>query len=163
MAGPLELVAAARLHHPAPELLVVSGGEAFPVGHRRLPPHVHALLDAEVGRATGDVSRALAVFADDAEFHGDGRGALAGPWHGPEGVRQFFVEWMSVWDGHEGRLELAIDCGHRVVTRAVQRARSRAAGIEVEMVNWGSWWFRGGKVVLVRFFESMEEALEADR
>lgn len=124
-----------------------------------LPANVAAILDAEAGRATGDVPRALAVLADDVVFHADGRGTLAGPWHGPDGVRRFFAEWLSVWEGHEGRLELVVDLGDRVVTRAVQRARSRAAGVEVEMVNHGSWWFRDGKVVLVRFFESLEAAL----
>ena len=124
-----------------------------------LPPDVVTLLDAEAGRAAGDVRRALALFADDARFHGDDRGSLAGPWIGPEGVRSFFAEWLSVFEAHESRVELVIDCGDRVVAQATQRGRSRAAGVEVEMVNRGSWWFRDGKVVLVRFFESLEAAL----
>jgi ketosteroid isomerase-like protein len=159
MAGPLDVIAAARPRHPAPQLLVVTGGEAFPAAARTLPPHVQAMLDAEEARARGDVAGALAIFAENVEFHGLAHGPLAGPHHGHAGVVHFFTEWLSAFEQHESRLELMVDLGDRVVTEAPQRGRSR--GVEVEMVSRGSWWLRDGKVVQVRWFDSLEEALAA--
>jgi ketosteroid isomerase-like protein len=161
VAGLLELIEAARLRHPAPELLVVTGGRAFPYGEAEVPAHVEAMVDAEIGRATGDVERALAIFAEDVVFHADGRGTLAGPWFGREGVVRFFSEWLSAWEDHEARLELVVDCGDRMVTQAVQRGRSRLAGVHVEMVNTGGWWLRDGKVALVHWYASLADALAA--
>ena len=157
MAGPLELVVAARLHHPAPELLVVTGREAFPPDGRPLPPHLQAMLDGEEARLRGDAEGALAIFSEDVRFHGVDHGPLAGPHHGHAGVVHFFTEWLSAFEEHESRVHLMIDLGDRVLTEAPQRGRSR--GVEVEMVSRGSWWFRDGKVVLVRWFDSLEEAL----
>ena len=131
-------------------------GEAEAVD-TRLPAYVEAMVAAEEARLRGDAEGALAIFADDVVFHGLDHGPLAGPHHGPAGVLYFFSEWLSAFEEHESRVQLMIDLGDRVITEAPQRGRSR--GVEVEMISRGSWWFRDGKVVLVRWFDSLEEAL----
>ena len=138
------------------ERLVTGSPEAVEV---TLPGNVEALIRADDARQRGDVQGALAVLAEDVEWHGLAHGPLAGPFRGHEGVLRFHREWDATWEEHERRLELLIEDRERVITQSVQRRRSR--GLPVERVDTGCWWFRDGEVVRVRFFDSLQEALSA--
>jgi ketosteroid isomerase-like protein len=100
---------------------------------------VRAVYDAVARRDTAAV---LAFYDPEVEWDYS-RGALAGlmgpgVYHGHEGLRRWNREWYTAWEG-------------------------RASGAEVEMSTRqaGVWTIRGGKLVRVVWFPSVEEAREA--
>ena len=61
-------------------------------------------------------------------------------YHGVEGVRQFFTEWLEAWADWSYELEDVVEgTDNRVVVIGTQRAVNRAAGVPVEM-RMGQVW-----------------------
>jgi|SRR5215211_2726855 len=85
-------------------------------------------------------------------------------YRGHEGVRRFFREYYApeTWQSVEDHLEELIDVGANVVSVVNTRARGRASGVEVKWThNAGLWTIRGGRIVRVAWYGSVDEALEA--
>ena len=80
---------------------------------------------------------------------------------GPAGAMQFNAEWAAAWDDWEMVPEDYIDAGERVVVILIQRGRSKATGIPVEMRFAQVWTLRNGQGVRMQLYASVEEALEA--
>ena len=82
-------------------------------------------------------------------------------YRGPEGAMQFNAEWAAAWDDWEMVPEDYIDAGERVVVILIQRGRSKATGIPVEMRFAQVWTLRDGQGVRMQLYASVEEALQA--
>lgn len=82
-------------------------------------------------------------------------------YHGPEGVGQFWREWLGAWETVQFEYEL-VDAGDRVVALIDQRMRGRSTGIEVPLGKYAHLYtFRDGLIVHWKLYESQSEALEA--
>src|SRR3954451_19596590 len=82
-------------------------------------------------------------------------------YHGPEGVSEFWREWLGAWETVEFEYEL-VDAGDRVVALIDQRMRGRSTDIEVPLGKYAQLWtFRDGLVVHWKLYDSQSEALAA--
>jgi uncharacterized protein len=86
---------------------------------------------------------------------------VAGLYRGPEGVRQFFREWVEAFEDYRGEPKEFIDAGEHVIVAVRHRARGKSSGVDVDMPSFQVWTLRDGKVVRYRGFSSREEAVEA--
>ena len=81
-------------------------------------------------------------------------------YHGHEGVRRFFREWLGTFEGYYAHAEDFIDAGDHVVVQVRQGGRGAGSGVNVEMpVYWQSHFVRDGKVVRVEIHRDRDEAL----
>jgi ketosteroid isomerase-like protein len=89
-------------------------------------------------------------------------GPLAGVYHGHEGVRQFFQEWLESFEAETylAHAETFIDAGERVVVGVRHAGRGNASGAEVEMARWNVLKIQAGHVIRVDIFETKAQALE---
>ena len=82
-------------------------------------------------------------------------------YRGPEGVRQFWRDWLAAWETVQFDYEL-IDAGDRVLALIDQRMRGRSTGIEVPFGKYAHvYTFRDGLIVHWKGYRSQAEALEA--
>ena len=86
-----------------------------------------------------------------------------GVFHGHEGVRTYWREWLSAWRDLQFEIRGLRDAGDDVVALIhKQRQWGRYSGIETEMPPYGIvFTIRGGKVVRWRLFVDQADALEA--
>jgi ketosteroid isomerase-like protein len=85
----------------------------------------------------------------------------SGIYHGPEGVRGFWREWLSAWETLEFEYEMR-DAGDRVVVLIDQRMRGRASGIEVEIGRYAQiYTLREGLIVHWELHPTWSGALQA--
>jgi ketosteroid isomerase-like protein len=88
---------------------------------------------------------------------------LRGVYHGHEGVRTYWREWLSAWRDLQFEIHHVRDAGDEVVALIHnQRQWGRHSAIETEMPPYGIvLTIRGGKVVRWRSFPNQAEALKA--
>jgi ketosteroid isomerase-like protein len=83
-------------------------------------------------------------------------------YHGHDGVRRFWRQWLEAWRAIEFDLRELADCGDSVLATIYQRNVGRESGIEVEQGTWWQvWTLRDGKVLTVKHFQDRAQALEA--
>jgi ketosteroid isomerase-like protein len=82
-------------------------------------------------------------------------------WHGHDGVREAFREWMEPFDTFHVHAQTFIDAGDRVVVGWRQGGRGRTSGAEVEVSAWQVCQVRDGLVTRIDLFGTKAEALEA--
>ena len=108
----------------------------------------------------GRLERALEGLPDDFEWvvpdHPEG--AVR---RGPEGVIEFFREWVEPfddleldWDLHEAGADLAL-------ALIDMRGRGHESGVPVEMAFAQLWTFRDGRFVRMEMFHDLDEARRA--
>jgi ketosteroid isomerase-like protein len=85
----------------------------------------------------------------------------AGVYHGHQGVRRFFRDWLAPWDDYEIETSDCIDAGDAVVLVFRQAGTGRGSGVRIERDFFGVWDLKDSMVVRFRLFESREQALEA--
>jgi ketosteroid isomerase-like protein len=82
-------------------------------------------------------------------------------YHGLEGVREFWREWLGAWETVEFDYEL-IEAEDQVVALIDQRMRGRSTHIDVPIGKYAQvYTFRDGLVVHWKLYESQAEALKA--
>jgi ketosteroid isomerase-like protein len=88
---------------------------------------------------------------------------LGGVYHGHEGIRTYWREWLSAWRDVQFEIQDVRDAGDEVVALIRnQRMWGRHSAIETEMPPYGIvFTIRGGKVVRWRAFPDQSQALEA--
>ena len=101
----------------------------------------------------------------DANVEWDGTNTLifdiSRVYHGQEGVKQYWREWLSAWETIQFEYEL-VDAGDRVVALIDQRMRGRSTGIEVPLGKYAHvYTFKDGLIVHWKLYESQAEALKA--
>jgi ketosteroid isomerase-like protein len=82
-------------------------------------------------------------------------------YHGHDGVRAFWRQWLEAWESIEFRLDDLIDAGDDVVALISQVSRGRVSGAEVPTSYAMVWTVRDGMVVRMRNFGDRAEALRA--
>jgi ketosteroid isomerase-like protein len=87
---------------------------------------------------------------------------LSGLYHGHDGVRRFFREWLAPFESFYAHAEELIDAGDAVVVRVRQGGRGKQSGAVVEMpAYWQVYRLRGGRAVRIEVYTDQAEALEA--
>ena len=82
-------------------------------------------------------------------------------YRGPEGVAQFWREWLAAWETVQFEYEL-LHAGDRVVALIDQRMRGRSTGIDVPLGKYAHvYTFRDGLIVHWKGYASQSEALDA--
>jgi ketosteroid isomerase-like protein len=87
---------------------------------------------------------------------------IKGLYHGHDGVRRFFREWLEAFEVYEAQAETFIDAGDSVVVRFRASGRGKTSGAEI--ANWVFWLvyrIRDGLVIRIDSFGNEPEALEA--
>jgi ketosteroid isomerase-like protein len=87
----------------------------------------------------------------------------AGNYHGHEGERAYWRNWLSAWSDIDFEVQDVVDAGGEVVALIRnQRQWGRQSGIVTEVQPYGLVFTIGdGKVVRVRTYPDQESALEA--
>jgi ketosteroid isomerase-like protein len=85
----------------------------------------------------------------------------ASVYHGHQGVRRFFRDWLAPWDDYEIEPSDCIDAGDAVVLVFRQAGTGRGSGVRIERDFFAIYDLKDSKVVRFRLFESREQALEA--
>jgi hypothetical protein len=67
----------------------------------------------------------------------------AGVYHGLQGVRTFWRDWLEPWEDYEIDYSEYIDAGDAVVLVFRQAGRGRGSGIRIEREFFGVWYLRG--------------------
>jgi ketosteroid isomerase-like protein len=88
-------------------------------------------------------------------------GPISGTYHGLDGVRQYFSEWLESFEAHEARAEKFIDAGDDVIVGIWLKGRGKASGAEVKMARCNVYRMRDGLAIRVELYETEAEALEA--
>jgi ketosteroid isomerase-like protein len=88
---------------------------------------------------------------------------IAGVYHGHEGVRTYWRNWLSAWSDVEFEIQDVRDRGDEVVLLIRnQRQWGRHSGLETNLPAYGMvFTFRDGKVVRWRAYPDQRSALEA--
>jgi len=82
-------------------------------------------------------------------------------YHGPDGVRAFWREWLSAWEAVLFEYEL-VDAGDKVVVLIDQHMRGRSTGIDVPMGRYAQvYTVRDGQFVHWKVYMDQSEALAA--
>jgi ketosteroid isomerase-like protein len=85
-----------------------------------------------------------------------------GAMHGPVAVRRYIQDWIDTFDGFSVVVEELRDVGDdRVVTIQRLNGRAKLSGTETDLRYAVVSTIRAGKVVRVREYLSIDEALEA--
>jgi ketosteroid isomerase-like protein len=82
-------------------------------------------------------------------------------YHGHDGVRQFFRDFLESFERYEAHPEKIEEAGDRVLVRYRVSGRGKGSGVEVAMQRWNVYELRDGLVVRVEVFETEAEALGA--
>jgi ketosteroid isomerase-like protein len=87
----------------------------------------------------------------------------AGVYHGHEGVRAFWREWLSAWSDLQFEIEDVVDGGEEILLLIRnQRQWGRHSGIETQVPPYGMvFTFRDGKVIRLSIYGDRESAFEA--
>ena len=85
----------------------------------------------------------------------------AGVYHGREGVRRFFRDWLAPWADYELEVRECVDAGGAVVLVFRQAGTGRGSGLRIERDFFAVWELENSMVVRFRLFASREQAFEA--
>ena len=85
----------------------------------------------------------------------------SGVHRGHAGVAALIQEWVNSFEDFRTDVEELIDGGQYVVAPLVLRGRVRGSDEEVALPETHVWKLREGKVVEVREYRTLEQALEA--
>jgi ketosteroid isomerase-like protein len=87
----------------------------------------------------------------------------AGIYHGHEGVRTYWRNWLSAWSDLRFEIQDVVDAGDEVVLLIHnQRQWGRHSGLETEFPPYAMvFTFRDGKVIRLRHYLDQQVALEA--
>jgi ketosteroid isomerase-like protein len=125
---------------------------------------VRTLLD---GFAHRQHERAFELYDPEIEWDASrmvvGLPDAAGVYHGHEGVRAYWRNWLSAWSDLDFELQDVVDAGDEVVALIRnQRQWGRHSGIVTEVQPYGLvFTIRDGKVVRWRAYPDQDSALEA--
>ncbi len=91
-----------------------------------------------------------------------GAAELRAIYHGHDGIRRFFREWLAPFEGYHAHAEEFIDAGEAVVVRIRQGGRGKQSGAEVEMPPyWQVYRLREGRAIGIEVYGNQGEALAA--
>jgi ketosteroid isomerase-like protein len=78
---------------------------------------------------------------------------------GPDGVREFFEEWLENWEEYRSEpVELA-EAGDGMLVHARQTGKGRLSGIEINQDLFIAFRMRDGRFIEYRLYTEREDAL----
>jgi uncharacterized protein len=95
------------------------------------------------------------------ESHNVGPIELGGLYHGHEGIRRFFRDWLESFENYSAHAETFIETRNNVVVGYRVSGRGKGSGAEVEMRRWNVYTIRDDLVTRVEVFGTEAEAFEA--
>ena len=104
-------------------------------------------------------SAAAVVHADAVSVRRDVPGAKE--YFGLDGFRQMWLDWLAPWAEYRTAIELAIDCGERVLLLQRSSGRIHGSSREVTLLPGVLWTIRDGKVARFEVYADRAEALKA--
>jgi ketosteroid isomerase-like protein len=108
----------------------------------------------------GDVEAALGAFEPEVEAR-DHDIPDAAEYRGLEGLLRWQADWQRSWESWRWDPTEFIDAGDRVVVVLRVHARGRGSGVDLERTAGAVWTLRKGKCVLLDYYGSKDDALEA--
>jgi ketosteroid isomerase-like protein len=82
-------------------------------------------------------------------------------YHGREGLLKAWARWAEPWESFETELEWAREAGDQVVSCHHVRGRGKESGVDMEGRYAYLWRFRDEKVIYLKSYGEVDEALEA--
>ena len=110
----------------------------------------------------GDLSREFAESVDQdvvVEFVGDQPLIEGRVFIGVQGWIELWAAWLAAFDSYSLTGSDYETVGEQVVAQAVHRGQGRFSGLEIELVHWQLWELSSGRVVRVRMYDTLDEAL----
>jgi ketosteroid isomerase-like protein len=80
---------------------------------------------------------------------------------GPDGVRQFFEEWLENWEEYRSEPVELTESGDEILVHAIQTGKGKLSGIEIKQDLFVVLRLRDGKFVEYRLYTERERALES--
>lgn len=80
-------------------------------------------------------------------------------YQGIEGARAFLRTWIGAWDDWEVEVESLEEVGEQVLAILLQRGRSKATGLPIDMRFAMLWSLRDGKETRMTMYADPDEAL----
>ena len=122
---------------------------------------VRGVYDAFTRR---DNAAAFAAYALDIEM--DFRHGVLGfdapsLYHGHDGVRTAFRNWLAPFRDFEFQPGETTDYGDQILVTVDEHGIGRASGVAVDRSHYALWTLRGGKIVSLCVFLDQAEALKA--
>jgi uncharacterized protein len=105
-----------------------------------------------------DNQAAMAFYDPQVEIFGEMDGRI---YRGLDGVRDFFRDWLGVWDEYGSEVEEWIDAGDHAIAVVHSWGRGKQSGAAVERREAHVWTLRDGKLWRLRLYPTKGEALEA--
>jgi uncharacterized protein len=78
---------------------------------------------------------------------------------GPDGLRQFFEEWLENWEEYRSEPVELTESGDEILVHAIQTGKRKLSGIEIEQDLFVVLRLRDGKFVEYRLYTKREGAL----
>ena len=78
---------------------------------------------------------------------------------GPNGLRQFFGEWMENWEEYRSEPVEFTEAGGEILVRAHQTGRGKLSGIEINQDLFVVLRLHDGKFVEYRIYTNREDAV----
>jgi ketosteroid isomerase-like protein len=78
---------------------------------------------------------------------------------GPDGLRNFFAEWMENWEEYRSELVEFTELGGEILVRAHQTGKGKLSGIEINQDVFVIVRLRDGKFVEYRIYATREDAV----
>jgi ketosteroid isomerase-like protein len=125
--------------------------------------NVEIVRGVYVAFARRDNAATFAVYAPDIELdfrEGGGPDAQV-VYHGHEGVRTAFRNWLAPFHSFEFRPEEMRDAGDHVLVKVSEHGIGRTSGVAVDRCHYALWTLQGGKVVSLRTYYDRTLALKA--
>jgi ketosteroid isomerase-like protein len=126
-----------------------------------MPDDLEVLRGAYQSLNEGDISAALAVLDEDAEWREHSDLPEAGVYRGRESIRQFLERFLESWDDFRQETEDLIAQDRRVLILLRSRSTGAGSGINVEGRYAHLWTMEGGRGVRVDAYLDRDEALRA--
>jgi len=82
-------------------------------------------------------------------------------YRGLEGVRDYFREWVSIFDALGSEVDEWIDADGDVIAVLRSKGRGKRSGVPVEQRESHVWTLRDGKLRRLRIYRTKVEALKA--
>jgi ketosteroid isomerase-like protein len=112
---------------------------------------------AITGRLAAEISTPDFAW-DMSNFHGWPEQQV---YEGVAGAEAFLTAWTAAWDDWTLEVESLHDAGEKIVALVRQRARSKAAGMPVDMFFAQVWTVRDGRQARMEMYSDPDEALTA--
>jgi ketosteroid isomerase-like protein len=125
--------------------------------------NVDTVREAVEAFNSGNMDDALARVHPDVEWTSADAFPDAQTYHGPEGVRQFFIDWLDTFQGFQLHLDKCLTAGDELVIATLRvSGEGAASGAPVESPTFFQVIeLRDGLVFRTRMFTTESEAIEA--